>query len=50
MLPVEEPQEDEDLGTGGGTTTVRLIDNLRLEQITSFLQRTQSPANKNPRL
>ncbi|KAL8946582.1 MAG: hypothetical protein Q9222_007044 [Ikaeria aurantiellina] len=35
MLPIEEPQENEDCGTGKGTTTVRLIDNLRLEQITS---------------
>lgn len=37
MLPIEEPQEGEDTGTGGGTTTVRLIDNLRLERTTSSL-------------
>ncbi|KAI4247799.1 MAG: hypothetical protein LQ352_006100 [Teloschistes flavicans] len=42
MLPIEEPQEGEDLGAGGGNLTVRLIDNLRLEQITSMLRRTQS--------
>ncbi|KAL8701544.1 MAG: hypothetical protein Q9201_004846 [Fulgogasparrea decipioides] len=50
MLPIEEPQESEGLGTGGGTTTVRLIDNLRLEQITSFLQRTQSQSHRGPQL
>ncbi|KAL8676532.1 MAG: hypothetical protein Q9186_006963 [Xanthomendoza sp. 1 TL-2023] len=40
MLPVEEPQEDEDLGTGGGKTTVRLIDNIRLG--ISFLQKSRA--------
>lgn len=30
MLPVEEPQEGEDVGFGGGSTVVRLIDNLSL--------------------
>ncbi|KAL8932746.1 MAG: hypothetical protein Q9216_006696, partial [Gyalolechia sp. 2 TL-2023] len=44
MLPVEDPSDSEDAGTGGGTTTVRLIDNLRLEQIHSLLQRSQSQA------
>ncbi|KAL9597304.1 MAG: hypothetical protein Q9219_005228 [cf. Caloplaca sp. 3 TL-2023] len=38
MLPLEEPQEGEDTGTGDGTTAVRLIDNLRLESIASVLQ------------
>ncbi|KAL8712994.1 MAG: hypothetical protein Q9220_002854 [cf. Caloplaca sp. 1 TL-2023] len=42
MLPIEEPQENEDCGTGNGTTTVRLIDNLRLEQIPSMLKRKGS--------
>lgn len=41
MLPVEEAQEDEDLGTGDGKTTVRLIDNLRLE-LPSFLRKSNS--------
>ena len=27
MLPLEEPQEDEDTGLGGGKTSVRLLDN-----------------------
>ena len=27
MLPLEEPQESEDAGIGGGKSTVRLIDN-----------------------
>lgn len=31
MLPVEDPQELEYLGRGGGTTAVRLIDNIRLD-------------------
>ena len=33
MLPIEEPQEGEDTGLGGGTSTVRLIDNVRLKLI-----------------
>lgn len=33
MLPIEEPQEGEDTGLGGGLTTVRLIDNIRLKLI-----------------
>ncbi|KAL9634191.1 MAG: hypothetical protein Q9204_003101 [Flavoplaca sp. TL-2023a] len=39
MLPVEEAQENEDLGTGDGKITVRLIDNLRLE-LPSFLRKS----------
>ncbi|KAL8710361.1 MAG: hypothetical protein Q9225_007309 [Loekoesia sp. 1 TL-2023] len=35
MLPIEESQDGEDTGAGGGTTIVRLIDNLRLEPTTS---------------
>ena len=31
MHPIEEPQEGEDVGLGGGQTRVRLIDNLQLE-------------------
>lgn len=31
MQPIEEPQEGEDLGVGGGQTPVRLIDNLQLD-------------------
>lgn len=31
MLPVEEPQAGEDCGLGGGTGTVRLIDNIILD-------------------
>ncbi|KAL8769334.1 MAG: hypothetical protein Q9194_005479 [Teloschistes cf. exilis] len=48
MLPIEKPQEDEDLGTGGRNLPVRLIDNLRLEQITSMLQRTRSSSSDTP--
>ena len=50
MFPIEEPQEGEDTGIGGGTTSVRLIDNLRLEQIGSFLQRSQSQIRSTPSL
>ncbi|KAL8831092.1 MAG: hypothetical protein Q9170_005442 [Blastenia crenularia] len=50
MLPIEEPQEGENTGTGDGTTTVRLIDNLRLEHIASFLQRSQAQARSTPQL
>ena len=35
MLPVEEPQEGEDLGLGGGPSTVRLIDNIRLDLLSA---------------
>ncbi len=35
MLPVEEPREDEDTGQGGGTGTVRLIDNIRLDLLSA---------------
>lgn len=35
MLPLEEPQEGEDTGLGGGRTTVRLIDNIRLELLSA---------------
>lgn len=35
MLPLEEPQEGEETGLGGGTTTVRLIDNIRLELLSA---------------
>lgn len=38
MLPIEDPLEFEDTGVSGGTTTVRLIDNLRLLPIESMLQ------------
>lgn len=31
MLPIEDPQPGEDCGEGGGTRTVRLIDNIRLD-------------------
>ena len=30
MMPLEEPQEGEDLGLGGGQVAVRLIDNIVL--------------------
>lgn len=33
MLPVEQPQEGEDLGVGGGQIPVRLIDNIVLEPV-----------------
>jgi pantoate--beta-alanine ligase len=33
MLPVEEPQESEELGVGGGQIAVRLIDNIVLDPI-----------------
>ena len=35
MLPLEEPQEGEDSGLGGGKTTVRLIDNIRLDLLSA---------------
>ncbi|KAL8996854.1 MAG: hypothetical protein Q9169_003756 [Polycauliona sp. 2 TL-2023] len=47
MLPLEEWEEDEDLGTGGGKTSVRLIDNLRLE-LPSFLRKPSSPKASSP--
>jgi len=34
MLPVEDPQEGEDAGLGGGVSTVRLIDNVILPRVT----------------
>lgn len=40
MLPIEEPREGEDTGLGGGTTTVRLIDNIRLSLTRSKLEST----------
>lgn len=55
MLPIEEPQEGEDTGLGGGTTTVRLIDNIRLDLILSTLNpvggtayQLQQPAYRPP--
>lgn len=35
MSPLEEPQEGEDTGLGGGTSTVRLIDNIHLELLSA---------------
>ena len=35
MLPIEEPQEGEDVGLGEGKSTVRLIDNIRLELLSA---------------
>ncbi|KAL9065857.1 MAG: hypothetical protein Q9161_007965 [Pseudevernia consocians] len=35
MLPLEEPREGEDSGLGGGTSTVRLIDNIHLELLSA---------------
>ena len=35
MLPLEEPQEGEYPGDGGGTGTVRLIDNIRLDLLSA---------------
>ena len=35
MLPVEDPHKGEDTGLGGGTTTVRLIDNIRLDLLSA---------------
>lgn len=40
MLPIEDPQEGEDTGLGGGTNTVRLIDNIRLDLVSSKLEPT----------
>ena len=37
MLPLENPQEGEDTGLGGGMTTVRLIDNIKLDLLSSKL-------------
>ena len=35
MLPVEDPREGEDTGQGGGSGTVRLIDNIRLDLLSA---------------
>lgn len=35
MLPIEEPQEGEIMGLGGDTSTVRLIDNIRLDLLSA---------------
>ena len=35
MLPIEDPQKGEDTGYGGGTGTVRLIDNIRLHLLSA---------------
>ena len=35
ILPVEEPQEGEDTGLGGGKTSVRLIDNIQLDLLSA---------------
>ena len=35
MLPVEDPQATEDTGLGGGSGTVRLIDNIRLDLLSA---------------
>lgn len=37
MLPIEEPQEGEDTGVGGGTSPVRLIDNIYLDIFSSIV-------------
>ena len=37
MLPIEEPQEGEDLGVGGGSSPVRLIDNIYLDVYSSVI-------------
>ena len=42
MLPIEDPQEGEDTGLGGGTGTVRLIDNIRLDLLSPILKQTGS--------
>ena len=34
MQPLEDPQDGEDCGLGGGTGTVRLIDNIILKPVT----------------
>lgn len=35
MHPIEDPQEEEDTGLGGGTGPVRLIDNIRLDLLSA---------------
>ena len=35
MLPLEDPQEGEDTGSNGGTTPVRLIDNIKLDLLSA---------------
>ncbi|KAL8928911.1 MAG: hypothetical protein Q9172_000749 [Xanthocarpia lactea] len=49
MLPVEESQESEDLGTGDGKRPVRLVDNLRLE-LPSFMRNSNSQEASGPLL
>lgn len=56
MLPIEDPQEGEDTGLGGGITTVRLIDNIRLQLISLKLGPTvggyyelQEPGRSRPK-
>ena len=43
MLPLEESREGEDTGLGGGTTTVRLIDNIKLDLLSSKLHIIPEP-------
>ena len=52
MLPLEDPQEGEDNGLGGGISTVRLIDNLLIEQesIMSYMQGSAAAKAENPSL
>ncbi|KAI4246785.1 MAG: hypothetical protein L6R40_001814 [Gallowayella cf. fulva] len=47
MLPLEESYEDEVLGIGGDKTTVRLIDNIRME-MPSFLRKSKSQTTSSP--
>lgn len=35
MLPIEKPYKDENVGLGAGATTVRLIDNIRLDLLSA---------------
>lgn len=50
MLPTENPRPDEDTGLGGGTTTVRLIDNIKLDLLGSKLRLMPKPDSLQPEL
>ena len=47
MLPIENPLEGEDTGLGGGTTTVRLIDNIKLDLFGPKLQLLPKPTKSS---
>ena len=45
MLPIEEPEEGEDTGVGGGKSPVRLIDNIYLDVFSSVIGKISEVGN-----